>query len=92
MRNILNISVICLILSSCNDTDDKNYMTISKEEYNTLKNIEQQKTFTVGNQTYKIFTSSDSCEYYSAEISAGRYIVETQYFHYPQCSFCNKKK
>lgn len=78
MKKSITFALFCLILSSCNND---NKMIIG---------IPPKKIFKVGETTYDIITGSDSCEYYSMKVGAGGYAYNTQYFHYPQCSYCKK--
>ena len=87
MKKLITFALCCLILSSCNDD---NVVKVSKDEYNKLKGVPQQKVFKVGDTVYEIFVASDSCEYYPICIATGGYTNHIQYFHYPQCSYCKK--
>jgi len=87
MKKIITFALCCLILSSC---DDDNVVKVSKDEYNKLKGIHQQKVFKVGDNVYKIFVASDSCEYYPIRIATGGYANHIIHLHYPQCSYCKK--
>jgi hypothetical protein len=51
MKKLITFALCCLILSSCNDD---NVVKVSKDEYNKLKGVPQQKVFKVGGKFMKL--------------------------------------
>lgn len=64
---------------------------LSSCEIEYTDDITEPKKLEINGTTYNIFKASDSCEYYAIKTKVN-YVDKSQYYHYPQCSWCKKHK
>jgi len=83
MRKLIFLFSSFLVFS-CGNSET---VTVSKEEYNRLKNIPPPKiiTFSEGQKNKEVVVASDGHEYYQQQVEY--YII---YLHYIDCKLCAK--
>lgn len=88
MRKLIFLFSSFLVFS-CGNSET---VTVSREEYNKLKNIPPPREVIINEEYYEIKVASDGHEYYSQIVDKGGYVVGYIWLHYIDCKFCAKNK